>query len=129
MFHAIRFTDQFYSLFDNEATTVLYPTEFLRTRLALDHGRQQEQQQQHGGRIRSSQSAAAHKAAANNNNNNYNNTPRTGGTQPPKPQVMRQYRGMIDATKKIVKVDGIAGLYQGYGISLFGSIIYRYVQF
>jgi solute carrier family 25 (adenine nucleotide translocator) protein 4/5/6/31 len=32
---------------------------------------------------------------------------------------------MVDAVKKIVKTDGIAGIYQGYGISLFGSIIYR----
>jgi len=54
------------------STTALYPTEFLRTRLAMDQGRSSEQ---------------------------------------------RQYRNMRDATVKIFKSDGIAGLYQGYGIA------------
>jgi solute carrier family 25 (adenine nucleotide translocator) protein 4/5/6/31 len=63
------------------ATTVLYPAEFLRTRLAMDHGR-------------SSSDA-------------------------------RQYRGMKDVVIKTFQADGIRGLYQGYGIALWGSVLYR----
>ena len=62
------------------ATTVLYPAEFLRTRLAMDQGRSLE---------------------------------------------ARQYNGMKDVVTKTVRVDGIRGLYQGYGIALWGSVLYR----
>jgi solute carrier family 25 (adenine nucleotide translocator) protein 4/5/6/31 len=54
-------------------TTVLYPTEFLRTRLALEINR----------------------------------------------------IGSISITRQILRTDGLTGLYKGYGISLFGSILYR----
>lgn len=61
-------------------TTFLYPTEFMRTRLALDAG--------------SSSS--------------------------------RMYpRGMRDVFSAIWNTDGIRGIYQGYGIALFGVILYR----
>ena len=62
------------------ATTVLYPAEFLRTRLAMDQGRSLE---------------------------------------------TRQYRGMQDCVFKTLNTDGIRGLYQGYGIALWGSVLYR----
>lgn len=62
------------------ATTVLYPTEFLRTRLAMDQGRS----------LRN-----------------------------------RQYSGMGDVVRKTLQTDGIRGLYQGYGIALWGSVLYR----
>ena len=62
------------------ATTVLYPAEFLRTRLAMDQGRSLE---------------------------------------------TRQYRGMKDCVFKTLNTDGIRGLYQGYGIALWGSVLYR----
>jgi solute carrier family 25 (adenine nucleotide translocator) protein 4/5/6/31 len=54
-------------------TTVLYPTECLRTRLALEINR----------------------------------------------------IGSISITRQILRTDGLTGLYKGYGISLFGSILYR----
>jgi solute carrier family 25 (mitochondrial adenine nucleotide translocator), member 4/5/6/31 len=62
------------------ATTILYPVEFLRTRLAMDQGR----------------SLAA-----------------------------RQYSGMGDVLYKTVVSDGVRGVYQGYGIALWGSVLYR----
>lgn len=62
------------------ATTLLYPTEFLRTRLAMDQGRS------------------------------------TGA---------RKYNGMKDVVVKTVQTDGFRGLYQGYGIALWGSVLYR----
>ena len=62
------------------ATTVLYPVEFLRTRLAMDQGRSVQ---------------------------------------------TRQYRGMGDVLVKTVMSDGLRGVYQGYGIALWGSVLYR----
>ena len=63
------------------ATTVLYPVEFLRTRMAMDMG---------GKNLET-----------------------------------RAYRGMNDVIVSIIKSDGIRGFYQGYGISLAGSIVFR----
>lgn len=62
------------------STTALYPTEFLRTRLAMDQGRSLE---------------------------------------------ARQYRSMKDVIIKTVRVDGIVGVYQGYVIALWGSVLHR----
>lgn len=62
------------------ATTVLYPVEFLRTRLAMDQGRN---------------------------------------------LATREYSGMRDVLLKTVRSDGARGLYQGYGIALVGSVLYR----
>ena len=62
------------------ATTLLYPIEFLRTRLAMDLGRSVEH---------------------------------------------RKYRSMSDCIAKTFQADGIRGLYQGYGIALAGSVLYR----
>jgi solute carrier family 25 (adenine nucleotide translocator) protein 4/5/6/31 len=77
-----KFTVSFISggLAGGSATTLLYPTEFLRTRLAMDQGR----------------SSAA-----------------------------RKYSGMKDVVFKTLKADGVRGLYQGYGIALWGSVFYR----
>lgn len=62
-------------------TTVLYPIEFLRTRLAMDMGNSVE---------------------------------------------TRKYpRGMRDVFFAVYKVDGLRGLYQGYGIAVAGVILYR----
>jgi solute carrier family 25 (adenine nucleotide translocator) protein 4/5/6/31 len=62
------------------STTLLYPFEFVRTRLAMD----------------------------------------TGSTQ------QRQYQnGMMQVIRTISRVDGISGFYQGYGIALVGSVLYR----
>ena len=60
------------------STTALYPTEFLRTRLALDLGRE-----------------------------------------------VRQYSGMRDCLVQTIRTDGVLGVYQGYGIALWGSVLYR----
>jgi len=63
------------------ATTVLYPIEFLRTRLAMDVGSTKD---------------------------------------------TRQYpRGMRDVFSSTLKSDGMVGMYQGYGIAIFGVILYR----
>jgi len=63
------------------ATTVLYPIEFLRTRLALDNGTT---------------------------------------------RLTRQYpNGMRDVLYSTLRVDGLKGLYQGYGIALGGVVLYR----
>ena len=62
-------------------TTVLYPIEFLRTRLAMDMGK-----------------------SANT----------------------RKYpRGMRDVFWTTFKIDGIKGLYQGYGIAVAGVVLYK----
>jgi len=37
----------------------------------------------------------------------------------------RQFKGIGDCVKQIYKADGFTGLYQGFGISLFGIIIFR----
>lgn len=37
----------------------------------------------------------------------------------------RQFNGIFDCMKKIVKADGVTGLYQGFCVSVFGIIIYR----
>jgi solute carrier family 25 (adenine nucleotide translocator) protein 4/5/6/31 len=64
------------------ATTLLYPVEFLRTRLAADLARGEK----------------------------------TGSYK---------FKGMRHAFTTILKSDGPTGLYQGYGIALFGGIYYR----
>ena len=64
------------------ATTLLYPIEFLRTRLAADVARGKQT-----------------------------------GTY--------KFQGMGHALRTIVRSDGIRGLFQGYGIALFGGIFYR----
>ena len=78
------------------ATTLLYPIEFLRTRLAADvaRGNHHHQQQHQKSVVESS-----------------------------KPKY--QFQGMRHAFTTIVKSDGIRGLFQGYGIALFGGIFYR----
>jgi solute carrier family 25 (adenine nucleotide translocator) protein 4/5/6/31 len=62
------------------STTILYPTEFLRTRLAMDQGSSIQ---------------------------------------------MREFRSMSDVIVKTVRADGVFGVSQGYGIALWGSILYR----
>lgn len=37
----------------------------------------------------------------------------------------RQFNGLLDVYSKTFKSDGVAGLYRGFGISIFGIIIYR----
>jgi solute carrier family 25 (mitochondrial adenine nucleotide translocator), member 4/5/6/31 len=64
------------------STTLLYPVEFLRTRLAADR-------------------------AKGKHTGNY------------------QFQGMRHALTTILRSDGPKGLYQGYGVALFGGIFYR----
>lgn len=77
------------------ATTILYPTDFLRTRLALDLGR-------------TTAPAGGGRTTGSSN---------TGTT--------RQYRGMWDVFRQIVRSDGIRGVYNGFGVSLVGGVLYR----
>lgn len=37
----------------------------------------------------------------------------------------RQFNGIFDCMKKIVKTDGVRGLYQGFTVSVIGIIVYR----
>ena len=62
------------------STTAFYPTEYLRTRLAMDQGRSWQE---------------------------------------------REYKGMKDVIVKTVRADGIFGVYQGYSVALYGSILHR----
>lgn len=41
----------------------------------------------------------------------------------------RQFQGLGDCLKQIVKTDGMAGLYRGFGVSVAGIIFYRGVYF
>jgi len=62
------------------STTVLYPVEFVRTRLAMDMGRTSKD---------------------------------------------RYYKGPMDVVRRIFVVNGIAGMYRGYGIAVTGGVVYR----
>jgi solute carrier family 25 (adenine nucleotide translocator) protein 4/5/6/31 len=63
-------------------TTILYPVEFMRTRLAMDMGG-------------------------------------------PRPETRLYPRGMRDVFLQTYRLDGIRGLYQGYGVALGGVVLYR----
>ena len=39
--------------------------------------------------------------------------------------VKKEYNGIYDCIKKIIKKEGIKGVYQGFGVSIIGIIIYR----
>ncbi|KAG0005074.1 ADP/ATP carrier protein [Entomortierella chlamydospora] len=41
----------------------------------------------------------------------------------------RQYTGLLDVYKKTFASDGIAGLYRGFSLSIFGAVIYRGLYF
>ena len=92
------------------ATTVLYPIEFLRTRLAMDVG---------GGKkpVLLPSSTVSTKEGATTG----------GGQSSHHPRPPRQYKGMLDVLQKILKSDGILGLFQGYGIAVTGGIFYRII--
>jgi len=46
-----------------------------------------------------------------------------------KPGAGREFKGLADCLKKISKSDGVRGLYQGFGVSVQGIIIYRAAYF
>lgn len=81
------------------ATSLLYPFEFMRTRLAMDSGVDTRKK----------------------SNNDYNNNKNTSTTR------RRKYpRGMRDVFAQIIRgPKGILGLYEGYAVALSGVIIYR----
>lgn len=41
----------------------------------------------------------------------------------------RQFRGLVDVYSKTLSTDGIAGLYRGFGASIFGITLYRGMYF
>ena len=41
----------------------------------------------------------------------------------------RQFNGLLDCLMKIVKTDGVSGLYQGFTVSVLGIIAYRACYF
>jgi len=41
----------------------------------------------------------------------------------------RQFQGLADCLKKIVKTDGVKGLYQGFVVSVYGIFVYRACYF
>ena len=80
-------------------TTILYPLEFLRTRLAMDIGN----------------------SGSGSGTTNFNTAKRYS-----KHRYQYQYpRGMRDVFGSTMQMDGIRGLYQGYGIALAGVVVYR----
>ncbi len=46
-----------------------------------------------------------------------------------KSEHQRQFKGLFDCCGKIVKQDGIKGLYQGFTVSVFGIFTYRAFYF
>ena len=47
----------------------------------------------------------------------------------PETGMTRQYKGITDIWKNIVRVDGVRGLYKGLGLALAGVIVYRGLYF
>jgi solute carrier family 25 (mitochondrial adenine nucleotide translocator), member 4/5/6/31 len=92
------------------STTILYPLEFVRTRLAVDLGTSETQQQK---ATASTGAPTATTTVASSSSSS------TATIRP------RQYRGMHHVFVDILRLDGIRGLYQGYGIALTGGIVYR----
>ncbi|CAO2818446.1 unnamed protein product [Amaranthus hypochondriacus] len=41
----------------------------------------------------------------------------------------RQFNGLVDVYRKTLSTDGIAGLYRGFGVSIFGITLYRGLYF
>jgi len=41
----------------------------------------------------------------------------------------RQFKGIADCVRQVYRSDGIKGLYNGFGVSLFGIFIYRGLYF
>ena len=41
----------------------------------------------------------------------------------------RKFNGLLDVYRKTVSSDGIAGLYRGFGVSIFGITLYRGMYF
>ncbi len=88
------------------STTLLYPIEFLRTRLALDVGKSTSV----------SEKPMMLGSKRSKNNTSTESTLRTTRKYP---------GGMKDVFTSIWKTDGIRGMYQGYGIALSGVVLYR----
>lgn len=86
------------------STTVLYPLEFVRTRLAVDLGKSEKK-----------------KMAKTPTTTTTTSTTLADTTT----SKTRQYRGMHHVFVDILRSDGIRGLFQGYGIALTGGIVYR----
>ena len=103
------------------STTIMYPFDFARTRLAMDMGKD-------GAKTMFLQVSSS---------SSPKNPSSTTSTKPTKPSIgstttatttvkhARQYKGMVDVLCKIIRSDGILGLYRGYGIALLGGIYFR----
>ena len=101
------------------ATTVLYPFEFVRTRLAMDRGKDRHAPDRSAG---STATAAKTPTPTPSRTNSQHNHQHQHHHQQ---QFSRQYTGMMDVIRHIFRNDGIFGFYQGYGVALVGGIIYR----
>ena len=44
-------------------------------------------------------------------------------------QGQQQFSGLLDVYRKIVKTDGISGLYRGFSLGVFGIFVYRAIYF
>ncbi|KAL7575087.1 hypothetical protein ACA910_000455 [Epithemia clementina (nom. ined.)] len=93
------------------STTIMYPFEFARTRLAMDMGNDSARTLFLASSSSSSSPSSCSSAA-------------TAATEKQTPRP-REYRGTMDVLRKIVQSDGSLGLYRGYGIALVGGIFYR----
>jgi solute carrier family 25 (mitochondrial adenine nucleotide translocator), member 4/5/6/31 len=103
------------------STTILYPLEFVRTRLAVDLGTTSKMMQQQQPQKPPAPLTTAAAITTTTGANSTNATATTTTTM----QRPRQYRGMHHVFVDILRSDGIRGLYQGYGIALTGGIVYR----
>ena len=135
------------------STTIMYPLEFARTRLALDMGKDPSTRNHHHDssitalnkrtttdsssswkaqqpqstattRIQPPQSSTAPSSSTTTSSHIQQQQPTHTNTTST-PSHRRQYTGMIDVLRQITKSDGPLGLYRGYGIALVGGIFYR----
>lgn len=101
------------------ATTILYPIEFLRTRLAMDLGKDDWATAKAKAQPPPSSSSSTTTATMTGR------TAAAASSQKAGLPNKRQYRGMMDVLRSIIRSDGLLGLYQGFGIALVGGVVYR----
>ena len=110
------------------ATTLLYPFEFVRTRLAMDRGQDTPHRHRTVATAVLSPTMSAPPQLQPHPITTTSSTTVTSRSASTRPQQhYRQYTGMMDVVRHILlkSPDGVGGLYQGYGVALVGGIVYR----
>ena len=105
------------------ATTILYPFEFVRTRLAMDRGKDVTTSPLPPPRQYPTSMVVQPQLSLQQ----YPPSSTMFATTTTMHHHQRQYTGMMDVVRHILlkSPDGILGFYQGYGVALVGGIIYR----